>query len=83
VGWGIVGDAADLVHREDRNRNGKTRKTMSRIGFRALKWLFTSKQVDNIVSTLDKYEQSFNLALQVDQTQVSSLSLSCTDAAYN
>jgi hypothetical protein len=48
--------------------SGKTRKTMSRIGFRALKWPFTSKQVDKIVSTLEGYEQTFMLALQVDQT---------------
>jgi hypothetical protein len=47
---------------------GKTRKTMSRFGFRALKWPFTSKQVDKIVSTLEGYEQTFSLALQVDQT---------------
>jgi hypothetical protein len=47
---------------------GKTRKTMSRIGLRALKWPFTSKQVDKIVSKLKGYEQAFALALQVDQT---------------
>jgi hypothetical protein len=47
---------------------GKTRKTMSRFGFRALKWPFTSKQVDKIVSTLEGYRQTFILALQVDQT---------------
>jgi hypothetical protein len=47
---------------------GKTWKTMSRIGFRALKWPFTSKQVDKIVSTLEGYQQTFMLALQVDQT---------------
>jgi hypothetical protein len=47
---------------------GKTQKTMSRIGFRALKWPFTSKQVDKIVFTLQGYEQTFSLALQVDQT---------------
>lgn len=46
---------------------GKTRKTMSRIGLRALTWPFTSKQVVNIVSSLEGYEQSFNLALQADQ----------------
>jgi hypothetical protein len=45
---------------------GKTRKAMSRIGFRALKWPFTSKQVDKIISTLEGYEQTFSLALQVD-----------------
>ncbi|PZD23658.1 WD40 repeat protein [Pyrenophora tritici-repentis] len=47
---------------------GKTRKTISRIGLRALKWPFTSKQVDKIVSTLEGYEHTFTLALQVDQT---------------
>lgn len=47
---------------------GKTRKTMSRFGARALQWPFTSKQVDNIVSNLEGYKQTFSLALQVDQT---------------
>jgi hypothetical protein len=46
---------------------GKTRKTMNRIGLRALKWPFTSKQVVKIVSSLEGYEQSFSLALQADQ----------------
>ncbi|KAF2627243.1 vegetative incompatibility protein HET-E-1 [Macroventuria anomochaeta] len=49
---------------------GKTRKTMSRFGFRALKWPLTSKQVDKIVLDLERYEQTFSLALQVDQTVV-------------
>ncbi|KAJ6199980.1 hypothetical protein J3E72DRAFT_238599 [Bipolaris maydis] len=48
----------------------KTRKTMSRFGFRALKWPFTSKQVDKIVLDLERYEQTFSLALQADQTVV-------------
>jgi uncharacterized membrane protein len=47
---------------------GTTRKTMSRIGMRALKWPFTNKQVDKIVSILEGYQQTFMLALQVDQT---------------
>lgn len=47
---------------------GNTRKTMSRFGLRALKWPFTSKQVDKIISSLEGYEQTFGLALQVDQT---------------
>jgi hypothetical protein len=46
----------------------KTRKAMQRFGMRALKWPFTSKQVDKIVASLEKYQQTFNLALQVDQT---------------
>jgi hypothetical protein len=47
---------------------GKARKTMSRLGLRALKWPFTSKQVDKIVLNLQGHEQTFSLALQVDQT---------------
>jgi predicted exporter len=47
---------------------GKTRKIMARFDLRALKWPFTSKEVDKIVSTLEGYERSFSSALQVDQT---------------
>jgi hypothetical protein len=47
---------------------GKTRKVMHRFGVRALKWPFTSKQVKKMVASLEKYEQTFSLALQVDQT---------------
>ena len=47
---------------------GKTRKTMGRFGLRALKWPFTSKQVERIVSSMQSYEQTFTLALQIDQT---------------
>lgn len=47
---------------------GKARKAMSRLGVRALKWPFTSKEVEKIVIDLERYEQTFILALQVDQT---------------
>ena len=47
---------------------GKTRKAMHRFGVRALKWPFTNKQVEKIVDSLEKYEHTFSLALQVDQT---------------
>ncbi|KAI9768268.1 MAG: hypothetical protein M1839_004162 [Geoglossum umbratile] len=49
---------------------GKARKAMSRFGVRALKWPFTSKQVEKIVSSLERYEQAFARALQVDQTHL-------------
>lgn len=45
-----------------------TRKAMSRLGVRALKWPFKSKEVENIVVSLEKYERTFSLSLQVDQT---------------
>ena len=47
---------------------GGSRKAMQRVGLRALKWPFTSKQVEKIVATLEQYEDTFSLALQVDQT---------------
>lgn len=46
---------------------GKTRKVMSRLGVR-LKWPFTSKDVEKIMNDLERYEQTFSLALHVDQT---------------
>lgn len=46
---------------------GKTRKTMSRVGLRALKWPFTSKEVNKIVLNLEQYVQTFGSALQIDQ----------------
>jgi len=58
----------ELQKLEKRLDPGKTRKAMSRLGMRALKWPFTSKEVENIVTTLEGYEQTFSFALQVDQT---------------
>lgn len=47
---------------------GKTRKAMSRLGARALKWPFTNKQIEKVVSGLEQYKQTFTLALQVDHS---------------
>jgi hypothetical protein len=60
----------ELQELEEELKPGKTRKTMSRFGARALKWPFTSKQVEKIISSMEGYEQTFTLAFQVDQTQV-------------
>jgi Zn-finger domain-containing protein len=38
-------------------------KAMSRFGVRALKWPFTSKQVEKIVSSLEAHKHTFTLAL--------------------
>ncbi|KAF2814318.1 uncharacterized protein BDZ99DRAFT_567968, partial [Mytilinidion resinicola] len=43
-------------------------KVMSKLGFRALKWPFTSKEVEQTVQNFEKYGHTFTLALQVDQT---------------
>ncbi|KAF2262389.1 hypothetical protein CC78DRAFT_320356 [Lojkania enalia] len=47
---------------------GGARKAMQRVGLRSLKWPFTSKQVEKIVASLEQYQCTFGLALQVDQT---------------
>lgn len=47
---------------------GKTRKAMSRVGVRALKWPFTSKEVEKYIASLESYEQTYTLALVTDQT---------------
>ena len=47
---------------------GKTRKTMSRIGIRALKWPFESKGVEKIINDLERCKQTITLSLQLDQT---------------
>ena len=60
----------ELQELEKELKPGNTRKTMSRFGVRALKWPFTSKQAERIISSMEGYEQTFTLALQVDQAQV-------------
>ena len=47
---------------------GKTLKAMNRLGVRALKWPFKSKEIEKIVTDLEKHQQAFSLSLQIDQT---------------
>lgn len=49
---------------------GTARKAMRRVGLRALKWPFSSKDTDSIVATLGRYQQNIAVSLQVDQTYV-------------
>ncbi|KAK4220529.1 hypothetical protein QBC38DRAFT_191135 [Podospora fimiseda] len=49
---------------------GKGQKLMRRIGFRALKWPFESKDMDKIIANLKRGQDSFTAALQIDQTYV-------------
>ena len=44
------------------------RKAMRTLGFRALKWPFTSKEVEKVIQYLESCGNTFNHALQVDQT---------------
>lgn len=47
---------------------GKTRKTMSRVGIRALKWPFDSNDIAKIIQDLDASAHAISLGLQADQT---------------
>ena len=49
-------------------KQGKRQRFMSRLGVRALTWPFKSKEVGEIISELESYQQTFALSLQVDQT---------------
>jgi hypothetical protein len=45
---------------------GSARKAMSRIGFRALKWPFESKEIDSIINNLERYRDTLSAGLAVD-----------------
>lgn len=49
---------------------GRKERAMRRVGLRALKWPFESKDVDKIVANLQRERDSFSAALLVDQTYV-------------
>jgi hypothetical protein len=53
---------------KDKLEPSRGRRAMQRVGVRALKWPFTSKQVEKMVINLEQYEHTFSLALQIDQT---------------
>lgn len=59
---------SQLTHLDTKLDPGKTRKTMSRLGIRALKWAFESKGVEKVINDLERCKQTISLALQVDQT---------------
>ncbi|KAI9764068.1 MAG: hypothetical protein M1840_008872 [Geoglossum simile] len=63
----LKGCSAQLEELNRRLEPSNTRKVMSRLGARALKWPFTSKEVEKIVANLERYKQTLSLALQVDQ----------------
>src|SRR6478609_9636617 len=55
---------------EKRLHPSTSRKAMSRIGLRALKWPFESKEIDLFITNLRKNKDIILLTLQVDQTLV-------------
>ncbi|OLN83266.1 Vegetative incompatibility protein HET-E-1-like protein 7 [Colletotrichum chlorophyti] len=51
-------------------RPRSTRKAMSRLGLRALKWPFQSKDVEKIVQEIARCTQTISTGLQIDQTSI-------------
>ncbi|KAH6988807.1 hypothetical protein BKA56DRAFT_611098 [Ilyonectria sp. MPI-CAGE-AT-0026] len=47
-----------------------SRKAMRKIGLRALKWPFQSKEVDGLVETLRRHAETIDRTLQVEQTGI-------------
>ena len=47
---------------------GEERGRMRQFGMRALKWPFSSKEVDKILDSIGRHKSSFTLALAADQT---------------
>jgi conjugal transfer/entry exclusion protein len=64
----INGCEFELISLDQRLNPSQSRKAMSRVGFRALKWPFESKAVYEVIGRLERRKQSISLALQVDQT---------------
>lgn len=64
----IRSSQSQLQSLHDNLRPRTTRQAMSRLGLRALKWPFQSKDIEKIVQDLGQYTQTILLALQVDQT---------------
>jgi hypothetical protein len=59
---------ADLERVEKKLDPSPVRTAMRRYGFRALKWPFNSKEVDQLLVSLDRHERTILLGLEVDQT---------------
>ncbi|KAH6883946.1 vegetative incompatibility protein HET-E-1 [Thelonectria olida] len=66
---GCSSQLTELQTKLERKLNtGATRKEMSRLGVRALKWPFESRDVDNIITTLARCRETLIATLTIDQT---------------
>ena len=64
----LKGCQQTLQELEEKLQPSKTRTAMSRVGARALKWPFKSKELEKVRTTIERYQQTFSLSLQIDQT---------------
>ena len=67
LGGTIRGCRSTLCELEAQLDPGKRHKLMSHFGIRALKWPFKSKDVINIIETLNRHKCTIILALNLDQ----------------
>ncbi|KAH7353339.1 kinesin light chain 3 [Plectosphaerella cucumerina] len=58
----------DLQKLKEKLEPTPKRSTIRRLGLRALKWPFSSKEVDQILSSLKRHEDTIHLGLQINQT---------------
>ena len=64
----LKGYQQSLQELKEKLQPSKTRQAMSRFGARALKWPFKSKELEKLLTIIDRYQQTFSLSLQIDQT---------------
>lgn len=72
----IENSRSHLQELEQKLHSKTARKAMSRLGVRALKFPFQSKDIEKILKDISACTQTISLALQVDQTYVGNLFLS-------
>ncbi|KAL6798148.1 vegetative incompatibility protein HET-E-1 [Trichoderma sp. SZMC 28012] len=53
---------------ERKFNGGRMQRTMRVCGFRALKWPFESKEMENSIAALEQYQHTMAVAIQIDQT---------------
>ncbi|KAL9117501.1 MAG: hypothetical protein Q9187_005960, partial [Circinaria calcarea] len=56
----------DLTDLETRLQPGDGTDQMRKFGFQALKWPFSSREVDKVIAKIERYKANFNLALTTE-----------------
>ena len=78
---GLRGCSSPLTELETRlvkKLNSGTTRMMSQFGIRALKWPFESKDVNRIMTTLERCRDTLSAALTIDQTYAIAFYLACS-----